>query len=54
MFGNPEIIEVDLGVRKNTAILTPGHEMTDLEQLPEQLKDKDECISPQRDASCSL
>ncbi len=38
-FGNPEITEVDIGVRTNPAILISGHDMTDLEQLLEQTKD---------------
>ncbi len=38
-FGNPEITEVDIGVRKNPAILISGHDLTDLEQLLEQTKD---------------
>ncbi|HOR86503.1 MAG TPA: hydroxylamine reductase, partial [Bacillota bacterium] len=37
-FGNPEIAEVNIGVRKNPAILISGHDMTDLEQLLEQTK----------------
>ncbi|QNK40221.1 hydroxylamine reductase [Caproicibacter fermentans] len=37
-FGNPEITEVDIGVRKNPAILISGHDLTDLEQLLEQTK----------------
>jgi len=35
-FGNPEITEVDIGVRKNPAILISGHDLNDLEQLLEQ------------------
>ncbi|MEA4815981.1 MAG: hydroxylamine reductase [Lachnospiraceae bacterium] len=38
-FGNPEITEVSIGVRKNPAILISGHDLTDLEQLLEQTKD---------------
>ncbi len=37
-YGNPEITKVDLGVRKNPAILISGHDLTDLEQLLEQTK----------------
>ncbi|NCB52813.1 MAG: hydroxylamine reductase [Clostridia bacterium] len=37
-FGNPEITEVSIGVRKNPAILISGHDLTDLEQLLEQTK----------------
>lgn len=37
-FGNPEITEVQIGVRKNPAILISGHDLTDLEQLLEQTK----------------
>ena len=37
-FGNPGITEVDIGVRKNPAILISGHDLTDLEQLLEQTK----------------
>jgi len=35
-FGNPEITEVNIGVRNNPAILVSGHDLTDLEQLLEQ------------------
>ena len=35
-FGNPEITQVNIGVRKNPAILISGHDLTDLEQLLEQ------------------
>ncbi|HNX13338.1 MAG TPA: hydroxylamine reductase [Oscillospiraceae bacterium] len=35
-FGNPEITEVDIGVRQNPAILISGHDLNDLEQLLEQ------------------
>lgn len=35
-YGNPEITEVDIGVRENPAILISGHDLTDLEQLLEQ------------------
>jgi hydroxylamine reductase len=35
-FGNPEITEVNIGVRKNPAILISGHDLTDLEQLLKQ------------------
>jgi hydroxylamine reductase (hybrid-cluster protein) len=38
MFGNPEITEVNIGVRKNPAILISGHDLTDLKQLLEQTK----------------
>ena len=38
-FGNPEITQVNIGVRKNPAILISGHDLTDLEQLLEQTKD---------------
>jgi len=37
-FGSPEITKVDIGVRKNPAILISGHDLTDLEQLLEQTK----------------
>ena len=37
-FGNPEITEVSIGVRKNPAILISGHDLVDLEQLLEQTK----------------
>lgn len=37
-FGNPEITSVNIGVRKNPAILISGHDLTDLEQLLEQSK----------------
>lgn len=35
-YGNPEITQVNLGVRDNPAILISGHDLTDLEQLLEQ------------------
>ena len=35
-YGNPEITEVDLGVRKNPGILISGHDLRDLEMLLEQ------------------
>ncbi len=35
-YGNPEITEVDIGVRNNPAILITGHDLTDLEQLLDQ------------------
>lgn len=38
-FGNPEITEVNIGVKKNPAILISGHDLADLEQLLEQTKD---------------
>ena len=37
-FGNPEITEVNIGVRINPAILISGHDLVDLEQLLEQTK----------------
>ena len=37
-YGNPEITEVNIGVRKNPAILISGHDLNDLEQLMEQTK----------------
>lgn len=37
-FGNPEITKVEIGVRKNPAILISGHDLNDLEQLLEQTK----------------
>ena len=35
-FGNPEITQVNIGVRNNPAILISGHDLTDLEQLLDQ------------------
>lgn len=35
-YGNPEITEVEIGVRNNPAILISGHDLTDLEQLLKQ------------------
>ncbi|URZ08538.1 hydroxylamine reductase [Clostridium felsineum] len=35
-YGNPEITTVDIGVRKNPAILISGHDLRDLEMLLEQ------------------
>lgn len=37
-YGNPEITEVNIGVRNKPAILISGHDLTDLEQLLEQTK----------------
>ncbi|MGI6227903.1 MAG: hydroxylamine reductase [Peptococcales bacterium] len=37
-YGNPEITQVNIGVRNNPAILVSGHDLTDLEQLLEQTK----------------
>ncbi len=37
-YGNPEITEVNIGVRGNPAILVSGHDLVDLEQLLEQTK----------------
>lgn len=38
MFGNPEVTEVNIGVREKPAILISGHDLTDLKQLLEQTK----------------
>lgn len=35
-YGNPEITTVNIGVRKNPAILISGHDLVDMEQLLEQ------------------
>ena len=35
-YGNPEITQVDIGVRNNPAILISGHDLKDLEMLLEQ------------------
>lgn len=35
-YGNPELTSVNIGVRKNPAILISGHDLTDMEQLLEQ------------------
>ncbi len=37
-YGNPEITEVDLGVRNRPGILISGHDLKDLEELLEQTK----------------
>ncbi len=37
-YGNPEITEVNIGVRNNPAILISGHDLSDLKQLLEQTK----------------
>lgn len=37
-YGNPEISKVNIGVRKNPAILISGHDLRDLEDLLEQTK----------------
>lgn len=38
-YGNPEITDVNIGVRDNPAILISGHDLKDLEQLLHQTKD---------------
>ncbi|MDD2446228.1 MAG: hydroxylamine reductase [Tissierellia bacterium] len=38
-YGNPEITEVNIGVRNNPAILVSGHDLKDFEELLEQTKD---------------
>ncbi len=38
-YGNPELTEVNIGVRNNPAILISGHDLKDLEELLEQTKD---------------
>ncbi len=38
-YGNPEITKVNIGVRKNPAILISGHDLRDMEDLLEQTKD---------------
>ncbi len=38
-FGDPEITKVNIGVRKNPAILISGHDFIDLEQLLEQTQE---------------
>ncbi len=35
-YGNPELTQVNIGVRSNPAILISGHDLTDMEQLMEQ------------------
>lgn len=37
-FGNPEITQVNIGVRNNPAILISGHDLVDLQSLLEQTK----------------
>lgn len=37
-YGNPEVTQVDIGVRKNPGILISGHDLRDLEMLLEQTK----------------
>lgn len=37
-YGNPEVTEVEIGVRNNPAILISGHDLADLEELLEQTK----------------
>ncbi len=37
-YGNPEISKVNLGVRKNPAILVSGHDLKDLDELLQQTK----------------
>ena len=38
-YGNPEITNVNIGVRSNPAILISGHDLTDLEMLLDQTKE---------------
>ena len=38
-YGNPQLTEVNIGVRGNPAILVSGHDLTDLEQLLEQTRE---------------
>ncbi|MGI6401537.1 MAG: hydroxylamine reductase [Thermoguttaceae bacterium] len=38
-YGNPEVTTVDVGVRKNPAVLISGHDLRDLEMLLEQTSD---------------
>ncbi|MCI6001518.1 MAG: hydroxylamine reductase [Finegoldia magna] len=38
-YGNPEISEVNIGVRNNPAILISGHDLKDMEMLLEQTQD---------------
>ena len=38
-YGHPEITQVEIGVRKNPAILISGHDLADLEQLLKQTAD---------------
>ena len=38
-YGNPELTEVNIGVRDNPAILVSGHDLKDFEELLEQTKD---------------
>jgi hydroxylamine reductase len=38
-YGNPEISEVNIGVRTNPGILISGHDLKDMERLLEQTKD---------------
>lgn len=37
-YGNPEVTQVDIGVRKNPGILISGHDLRDLEMLLKQTK----------------
>lgn len=37
-YGNPELTEVNIGVKQNPAILISGHDLKDLEELLEQTK----------------
>lgn len=38
-YGNPEITEVNIGVRNNPGILISGHDLRDLEELLEQTEE---------------
>ena len=37
-YGHPEITKVEIGVRENPGILISGHDLKDLEELPEQTR----------------
>lgn len=39
-YGNPEMTEVSIGVRKNPGILVSGHDLRDIEMLLEQTEDQ--------------
>ena len=53
-YGNPEITEVNIGVRNNPGILISGHDLKDLEQLLEQKGHGSGRLHSLRNASCAL
>ena len=48
-YGNPEISEVNIGVRNNPAILISGHDLKDMEMLLEQTQNTGVDVYPHRE-----